>query len=109
MLKVQETLGVIFRALGRMDEAIEYQKSALVGRKERLGHFHIQVASSLYNLGITYVSMNELESALEVFAQAGSICRQNLGEGHPWTLGIQSKIQDLQQRIQSSVGSVLDQ
>jgi hypothetical protein len=52
--------------------------------------------------------MNELESALEVFAQADSICRQNLGEGHPWTQGIQSKIQDLQQRVQSSIGSILD-
>jgi hypothetical protein len=95
--------------MGRMDEAIEFQKSALAGRRKQFGYFHALVASSLYNLGITYVGMNELESALEVFAQADTICSHNLGEGHPWTMGVRSEIQNLQQRIQSSVGSVLDQ
>ena len=109
VLKVQETLAGIYREMGRTDEAVEIQMTVLSQRQKRFGHFHAQVASSHYNLGITYEHKQDLRRALQSFAQAHLICRQKLGAGHPWTRTHQMKILELQRRLREPPDSVASQ
>jgi len=105
-LRVRETLGGIHRHMGQMEEAVALQESALAGRQRILGYFHSLVASSHYNLGLSYERMPDPSKALESFTQAYQIGRQQFGGGHPWTKEALHKIYLLRQRSKVDTAAV---
>jgi tetratricopeptide (TPR) repeat protein len=75
-------LGTVFGNLGDPRLALEYQKKALLLRRELLGERHQDTALSYNNVGNTYCDLGDFRAALEHSEKALSLQRDLLGEMH---------------------------
>jgi tetratricopeptide (TPR) repeat protein len=82
---ILDDLGATYSALGDYKKAQEYQERALKIRREKLGEFHLDTATSYDNIGFVYGELGEYEKALEHKEKALKIRREKLGEDHPYT------------------------
>ena len=98
VLRSKETLGKIYCSIGDFDKAIELQEAVLAIRRKLQGHGHLNVASSLYNLSLTYEQMGSFKKVF-VFVTSPSISRQSLGAGNPWSQAIEQDFLLLQNKV----------
>jgi len=80
---VKQTVGEVYRRLGRYDEAEALLKSALETRRAILGDQHVEVADSLFCLASVHHDSGDLGPAEEKYREALEIRRKQLGEDHP--------------------------
>ena len=85
--------------MGEFDKAIELQEAVLALRRKRQGYGHLNVASSLYNLSLTYEQMGSFKKAFLCLSQALPISRQSLGAGNPWSQAIEQDFLLLQNKV----------
>ena len=72
-------LGLAYRALGRVDKAIEYHKQALVISREIKNR--LREGQDLGNLGLAYADLGQVDQAIEYYEQALTIARE-IGDRH---------------------------
>ncbi|WP_224364871.1 tetratricopeptide repeat protein [Hyalangium versicolor] len=77
------TLGTIFSALRRPEQARQAYERALELRQKVLGPEHGEVASTLNNLGILFQRMGKLDEALDAHTRVLALRRKALGPEHP--------------------------
>ncbi len=70
VISTLHNLGVAFVLNGNYKEALYYCKEALKRREKRLGSDHIDVATSLCELGIIYYAREDFNKGIDVFRQA---------------------------------------
>jgi tetratricopeptide (TPR) repeat protein/tRNA A-37 threonylcarbamoyl transferase component Bud32 len=77
--------GILERAAGRYDVAIEHLERALAIRRAALGEDHPDVASVLNNLGNVYQNRGDLDEAERLLTQVVEMWERVVGEEHPDT------------------------
>ncbi len=77
--------GSCYGALGKHDEALEYQTRALEIREKIRGPEHPATAASLNNVGSTYGTLGKHGEALKYATRALKIREKALGPEHPHT------------------------
>lgn len=78
-----KTLGRIYREMGRLEEALEWNRRTLAHRVEAHGEESLYAAWARHELGITLTRMGDCEEAAEQLEQAREIFRSTLGAEHP--------------------------
>jgi tetratricopeptide (TPR) repeat protein len=78
-------LGSILSRQGRRREALELDKRTLDLRRKVLGEEHPDTAFSFFNIGMSYLQLNDLEMGLDLSTRALDIRRKVLGGEHPDT------------------------
>ncbi|KAF1314502.1 Kinesin light chain, partial [Globisporangium splendens] len=86
-------IALMYKNLGRMEEAVESYEYALQTYKESVGEQHASFATTLHNLGSVYRTLslsaagmervNALHRALDCFEEALKIRKSILEPGHP--------------------------
>ena len=56
-------LGLVYEAMGELEQAKDYHQRALEIRINVLGPNHVKVVTSYNNLGLVYEAMSEVEQA----------------------------------------------
>jgi serine/threonine-protein kinase len=79
---VMNSVGEIFRKLGRYDEAEELLTSALETRRDLFNQDHTEVADSLFNLASVHHDTGDLRLAETEYREALNIRERLLGAGH---------------------------
>ena len=75
-------LASIYKDLGDLKQAKEYQQRALVIRLDKLGPEHVNIATSYNNLSLIYQDLGDLEKAKEYQERALAINLDKLGAEH---------------------------
>ena len=78
-------LGLLFYAMGKLDEAKPLYEEALAGRRETLGDKHPDTLISIGNLARLFYEMGKLDEAESALVEAADGFRELLGEDHPDT------------------------
>lgn len=78
-----QTLGDLYRGLGRLERADSLLEGSLAQRRLLFGPAHPEVAASLLALAELRVEQGELESALEQALQGAEMVRRQLPPDHP--------------------------
>jgi tetratricopeptide (TPR) repeat protein len=79
---LRETIGWTYVWYGRFDEAERLMMSALEVRRSLFGNQHLDVAKSLYRLGVLHIDRGDPEAAEEPLQQALEIRQSLLGSDH---------------------------
>lgn len=85
-------LAGVLTHLGEGDEAIGLHRQVLDRRRERKGHDHVLVASSLYSLGIAEFSNGRFEPAEAHLRQALDLYRATHGDAHTRVASVQGNL-----------------
>ncbi len=80
---LESTLGVVLRARGDFQTALEHGKRSIMLRRRALGEDHPHVAYSIANTGSIYNSLHRYEEAAAHFRQTLKILTAKLGPDHP--------------------------
>jgi tetratricopeptide (TPR) repeat protein len=73
----------LWRHMRRYKISLIYHTKTLDFRKSKLGPEHIDVASSLHNLGCLYCDIGDYDKAIPLFEKALDIIDNNLGTSNP--------------------------
>lgn len=65
----EQWLGNLMRELGHLDEALDYFKSALVGKKAKVGNNHEDVADAMHNMAIILDDMQKHELSIGCYQE----------------------------------------
>lgn len=76
-------IGVIYKAKGELEKAIEYYEKALRINEKVLGKEHSEIATNLNNIGAVYNDKGEYDMALEYYGMALLIREKVFGREHP--------------------------
>lgn len=76
-------LGILYRNMGRYEDAAKLLKIALEDDLKNLGEEHPNVAVRQSNLANIYGSMGRYKEAIDLLDTALNFAKKNLGEGHP--------------------------
>ena len=76
-------IGVVYKAKGEYDKALEYYQKSLAIRLKQLGPDHPDVATSYNNIGLVYDNKAEYDKALEYYQKSLAIRLKQLGPDHP--------------------------
>ena len=76
-------LSSIYKDLGQLDRALEFQLKAVEIREQVLDKNHPDIAQSYNNLSMIYRDLGQLERALEIQLKALEIREQVLDKNHP--------------------------
>lgn len=87
--------GIIYRDLGRFDDAITNFETALGIWNRAYRQAHAAKAIALYNLGLTYVRLNDQRSAAEYYTLALKMYRDVYGAKHPEIASVLNAIGNL--------------
>ena len=78
--ETEEWIGNVLREEGKLDEAIQFFKSALATKKDIYGHDHEEVGNTMFTLAIALDAVKEVDLAIKFFEEvrpcshACSIC-----------------------------------
>jgi tetratricopeptide (TPR) repeat protein len=75
--------GGILYDTGKPKKALKYYKQALSIRREVYGERHLDVATTLSNIGLAWNMLKESKKAIKYYEQALSIVKEVYGERHP--------------------------
>jgi len=75
-------MGLVYRKLGRFDEARDCYNRVITASEERYGPDYYDVSSSVNNLGQTYVAENRFNEALPYCLRAYEIRKRSLNDNH---------------------------
>ncbi|MEM9454812.1 MAG: serine/threonine-protein kinase [Myxococcota bacterium] len=78
-----KNLGLVYRSMGKYDEAESLLEEALAIQQEALGSEHPHVAETLSDLGTAYILTGQHEEARATLERALAIREQALGSKHP--------------------------
>jgi len=84
-------MAVVFRRQGDYKKALEYYNMALKIRVDKLGHDHVDVANTQYNIALVHKSMDKEEEAGRLFLRCAEIYAQVYGADHSETLDAQKQ------------------
>jgi len=65
---------------GAYEKALQYYEEALGIRREKLGDRHLEVATTLNNIGWVHWNREDFRTALRFFHEAHNIRREKLGD-----------------------------
>ena len=91
---LRDTIGTVYKSLGRFTDALPHLRSALKIRRELLGDGHPDVATSLDHLGRLLYGMGDYEDAEPMLREALEIRRCILGGDHPRVAAVLSHLND---------------
>ncbi len=94
--QLMTTLGWIYRALGRYDEALEIMGQALDLRRELYGQSHMEVADTLYRIGVLQLETQDFPSAEDSLRQARLTSSELRGENGWLVVNSLSKLAELE-------------
>jgi serine/threonine protein kinase/tetratricopeptide (TPR) repeat protein len=82
--RLMDTMGQVYRSLGILDTSVSLLESALKVREQELGEDHLEVAETLYNMGVIYQGTHnyDLEKALALYERSLAIREKALGPDH---------------------------
>ena len=81
------TLDILLQDNGQQfEEAKEVFERCLAGQMKVLGEDHKDTLSTLHNLGLVYVQLENYEKSLEYYKRARKGKERLLGKNHPSTL-----------------------
>ncbi|GIL57055.1 hypothetical protein Vafri_12350 [Volvox africanus] len=94
-----EKKGYVLKALGKHEEAIEAHRNALDIRMHVFGKAHVEVATSLNQIGLSFAELKGFDGqAEEALLEALRIRRTTLGSDHEWVANVQVHLGKLYQR-----------
>ena len=93
-------LAETYRALGRHEDALAMQESALEFQRRVLPPRHPNIATSLYNISLSYERAGNMARAVECAREALSIWQAALPPSHPHVTFAAKKVRRLESRIQ---------
>lgn len=88
-LDTVNTFGILYRKLGRLDEAEKMYQRVLQGKEKVWGPDHISTLDTVNSLGILYANLGRLEEAEKMYQRARDLlflkCQvnRNLYRAHP--------------------------
>ena len=89
---LRDTIGTVYKSLGRFHESLPHLRAALKLRRKLLGNGHPDVATSLNNLAQFLYEMGDCEDAEPMFREALEIRRGILGNDHPHVATVLSNL-----------------
>ena len=97
--QLMTTLGWIYRALGRYDEAMGIMDQALDLRRELYGQSHLEIADTLYRIGVLKLETQDFPSAEESLRQARSMSSELRGENDWSVVNSRSKLAEVEYEL----------
>jgi tetratricopeptide (TPR) repeat protein len=92
-------LAVLYKSVGRFDEAAQlYQRSLVITERAR-GAEHPDVALTLNNLAVLLKRKGNYAEAAQLYRRALAIFRQSLGPAHPKVITCQNNLARLKLRL----------
>ena len=88
----QSNLAVVYRNLGRYEEAAGLLEKALASDQASLGEAHVRVARRQSNLALVYRYLRRYEEAAGLLEKALTSAQSNFGAAHPSVATIQSNL-----------------
>jgi tetratricopeptide (TPR) repeat protein len=85
-LSTVNNLGILYKALGRLDEAEKMYQRALQGKEKAWGPEHTSTLSTVNNLGILYKALGRLDEAEKMYQRALQGYEKVWGPEHTSTL-----------------------
>ena len=83
--RLASLMGCHLRDIGAYEQADAYLDKALTIRQQQFGLEDIEVATSFYDLGVSYMQQGRFDEAEELFAHSLTMREQVLGLEHPDT------------------------
>jgi tetratricopeptide (TPR) repeat protein len=74
---------LIYRSLGKKEEALKLNEQALQKMEESAGPYHPNLVRALSNLGVAYLDAGRFEESDRAFRRAVQIAEDRLGPNHP--------------------------
>ena len=93
-------LAATYSALGRHEDALAMQESALEFYRRVLPPNHPDIAMSLYNFSLSYERAGDMRRAVECAREALSIWQAALPPSHPHVMAAAKNVRRLESRIQ---------
>ena len=89
-----------YSTLGRHEDALAMQESALEFRRRVLPPRHPDIAPSLYNVSFSYEQAGNMARAVDCAREALSIWQAALPPSHPHVMAAAKKVRHLESQIQ---------
>ena len=78
-------IGIVLKEQGDYENALVHLQKALDINIKCLGHSHVSVADTMYNMSIIYAKLGDESKRLELTRNAHSIYLAAVGPDHPTT------------------------
>jgi tetratricopeptide (TPR) repeat protein len=93
-------LAATYGALGRHEDALAMEESALEFRRRVLPPNHPDIATSLYNISLSYETAGDMRRAVECAREALDIWRAALPPNHQDVIDAEDKVRELEASFQ---------